>query len=87
VTRAGARRLARRLGGGAARLVVLERSWHLVGIDVDRDRCAEEVAAFLAGLPAPGRGRRVARKKAAVGGKRRTTRKPARRKPARARRG
>jgi len=57
VTLAGARRLARRLGGGGSRLVVLERSWHLVGVDVERDRCADEVAAFLAGLPVPGLGK------------------------------
>ena len=57
VTLAGARRMARRLGGGASRLVVLERSWHLVGVDVERDRCAEEVASFLAGLPVPGVGK------------------------------
>ncbi|HVP67619.1 MAG TPA: alpha/beta fold hydrolase [Anaeromyxobacteraceae bacterium] len=46
VTVAGARRMAGRLGGGA-RLVVLPRSQHLVGIDVERERCAEEVRAFL----------------------------------------
>jgi len=55
VTMAGARRVARRIGGGTARLVVLENSWHLVGVDLDRDRCAEEVASFLAALPVPGR--------------------------------
>ena len=55
VTLGGARRVARRIGGGPARLVVLEQSWHLVGIDVDRDRCAEEVSRFLEGLPIPGR--------------------------------
>lgn len=43
----GARRLARRIGSGPAKLVVLERSFHLVGIDVERDRCAEEVAGFF----------------------------------------
>jgi len=51
VSLAGARRMAERLGGGA-RLVVLPRSQHLVGIDVERDRCAAEVAAFLEGLRA-----------------------------------
>jgi carboxylesterase len=61
VTMSGARRVARRIGGGPARLVVLERSWHLVGIDVERDRCADEVSRFLAGLPLPGpRGARAA---------------------------
>jgi carboxylesterase len=43
----GARRLAQRIGSGPARLVVLERSYHLVGIDVERDRCAEEVSSFF----------------------------------------
>lgn len=43
----GARRLARRIGSGPARLVVLERSCHLVGIDCERDLCAEEVARFF----------------------------------------
>jgi carboxylesterase len=52
----GARRLARRIGSGPVRLVVLPRSFHLVGIDVERDRCAEEVASFLTGLPASGAG-------------------------------
>ncbi len=54
VTVAGARRLARRLGSGEAKLVVLERSWHLVGIDVERDRCADLSLRFLEGLPMPG---------------------------------
>ncbi len=57
VTVAGARRLARRIGGGPARLVLLERSRHLVGIDVERDRCADAVAEFLEALPIPARGR------------------------------
>jgi carboxylesterase len=52
---AGARRIARRLGG-PCRLVVLERSFHLVGIDVDRDRCADEVAAFIDSVASPRRG-------------------------------
>jgi hypothetical protein len=34
--------------------VVLERSFHLVGIDVDRDRCAAEVVAFVQGSGSPG---------------------------------
>ena len=60
VTVEGARRMAERLGGGA-RLVVLPRSQHLVGIDVERDRCVEEVRAFLGALPAGGRARSQAR--------------------------
>ena len=55
VTLAGARRLARRIGSGPAELVVLPKSWHLVGIDVERDECADEVVRFLEGLPLPGR--------------------------------
>jgi carboxylesterase len=55
VTLAGARRLARRIGSGPAELVVLRRSWHLVGIDVERDRCADEAARFLDTVPVPGR--------------------------------
>ncbi len=50
VTVAGARRMAGRLGGGA-RFVVLPRSRHLVGIDVERDRLAGDVATFLDSLP------------------------------------
>jgi carboxylesterase len=53
---AGARRLARRLGSGPARLVVLPRSFHLVGIDVERDRCADEVTRFFETLPVHGGG-------------------------------
>jgi carboxylesterase len=55
VTLGGARRLARRIGSGPAELLVLRRSWHLVGIDVERDRCADEAARFLESLPVPGR--------------------------------
>jgi carboxylesterase len=54
VTLAGARRLARRIGSGPAEVVVLRRSWHLVGIDVERDRCADEALRFLESLPLPG---------------------------------
>jgi carboxylesterase len=50
VALSGVRRLARRLGG-ASRLVVLPRSWHLVGIDVERERCAAEAVSFLQSLP------------------------------------
>ena len=53
VTLEGARRLASRVGSGPARLRVLEESFHLVGIDVERDRCADEVAAFFASIPLP----------------------------------
>lgn len=62
VTVAGARRLARRIGSGPARVIVLERSWHLVGIDVERERCAAAAAEFLQALPLPGR-RGAARRK------------------------
>lgn len=57
VTVAGARRLARRIGSGPAELVVLPRSWHLVGIDVERERCAGEALRFLQAIPVPGRAR------------------------------
>jgi carboxylesterase len=56
VTVAGARRMAGRLGGGA-RFVVLQRSRHLVGIDVERERCAADVASFFESIPARGGGR------------------------------
>ncbi len=52
VALSGAERLAARIGSGPARLVVLPESWHLVGIDVERDRCAEEVWRFFEGIPA-----------------------------------
>jgi carboxylesterase len=55
VTLRGARRLARRIGSGPAPLVVLRRSQHLVGIDVERDACADAVARHLAAVPAFGR--------------------------------
>lgn len=54
----GARRIARRIGSAPARLVVLKESYHLVGIDVERDVVADEVAAFFAGVPVPGQGAR-----------------------------
>jgi carboxylesterase len=50
VTVAGARRMADRLGGGA-RYVVLPRSRHLVAIDFERDRLADDVASFLDSIP------------------------------------
>lgn len=52
VTMAGALRLAQEIGSGPARVVVLPESWHLVGIDVERDRCADEVERFVAALSA-----------------------------------
>jgi carboxylesterase len=55
VTVAGARRLARRIGSGPAELVLLRRSFHLVGIDVERDRCAGEAVRFLQELSTAGR--------------------------------
>ena len=48
VTLAGALRLASAIGSGPARVVLLPESWHLVGIDVERDRCAEETERFIA---------------------------------------
>jgi carboxylesterase len=66
VTLAGARRLARRLGSGPTSVRVLPQSQHLVGIDVEQERCAEEVLSFVESLPVPGQrapraGRRSAR--------------------------
>lgn len=61
VTMAGARRLASRIGSGPAPVVILERSWHLVGIDVERERCAEAAAEFLLALPLPARRRAPAK--------------------------
>lgn len=43
----GALRLARTIGSGPARVVLLPESYHLVGIDVERDRCAAEVERFI----------------------------------------
>ena len=57
----GARRVARRIGSGPAELLLLPRSWHLVGIDVERERCAEAAASFLGSLPLPGRRKAPAR--------------------------
>jgi carboxylesterase len=63
VTVSGAHRLARRIGSGPAEVLLLPRSWHLVGIDVERDRCAAAAAAFLAALPIPRRGRAPGRRR------------------------
>lgn len=52
VTMAGALRLASAIGSGPARVVVLPESYHLVGIDVERDRCADEVERFVAATAA-----------------------------------
>lgn len=43
----GARRIARRVGVHGAMLIVLPRSGHLVGIDVEKDYCADAVASFF----------------------------------------
>jgi carboxylesterase len=83
VTLGGARRLARRIGSGPAPLVVLEQSFHLVGIDVERDRCAEEVVRFASALPVPGR--RAARRPSPAP-KRKATKATKRRGPRGARR-
>ena len=52
----GSRRIASRIGSAPARLLVLEDSFHLVGIDVERDLLADEVARFFASVPVPGGG-------------------------------
>jgi carboxylesterase len=69
VTLAGARRLAERIGSGPAEVVVLPRSWHLVGIDVERERCADEALRFVRAIPAaaPARARAPARRGARGG--------------------
>jgi carboxylesterase len=71
VTLSGAKRLARRIGSGPAELRVLEASFHLVGIDVERDRCADEALRFLESLPIPGRRAAPARRGAPAHPKRR----------------
>lgn len=76
VTLAGARRLARRLGSGPAPVVVLPESWHLVGVDVERERCAAEALAFLDGLRVPGAPTPAARRPRALGGSPRPARRP-----------
>jgi carboxylesterase len=52
VTMAGALRLASAIGSGPAHVVVLPESFHLVGIDVERDRCADETVRFIAATAA-----------------------------------
>ena len=59
VTVAGARRLARRIGSGPARMIVLPESWHLVGVDVEREAVADETLGFLEAIPLPGAARAV----------------------------
>jgi carboxylesterase len=54
VTMAGVRRLARRIGSGPAEVRVLPESWHLVAVDVERQRCVDEVVRFITGLSAAG---------------------------------
>jgi carboxylesterase len=56
VTESGARRLARRIGSGPAPLVVLPESFHLVAIDVERERCCEVAVDFLSRAPLAARG-------------------------------
>jgi carboxylesterase len=53
VTRRGVDRLLARLGG-PAELQVMPESGHLVGVDLDRERCADEVLRFLGPLRQPG---------------------------------
>ncbi len=50
VTLRGVRRLAAALGGGPVPVQVLPGSAHLLAIDVDRERCADEVLRFVRGL-------------------------------------
>ncbi len=45
---AGARRLFERLGSGEKRLVILERCFHVVTVDCERDLVMAELGAFLA---------------------------------------
>lgn len=52
VTLEGSLRLAREIGSGPARVVVLPESYHLVGIDLERDRCADEAERFIAAISA-----------------------------------
>ena len=56
VTVAGAKRMARRLGTSQAQLLVLPESYHLVGVDVERERCADAAVRFLGGLGEQGQG-------------------------------
>jgi len=51
VTLRGIRRVAREAGAGRARLVVLPDSFHLVGIDVERDVAADEAERFIRSIP------------------------------------
>ena len=80
VTLAGARRLARRLGSGPTSVHVLPESQHLVAIDVEGERCADEVLAFLEALPVPGQRSRSGRpRRKGPTSTTRTTRRVARR--------
>ena len=47
---AGARRLFARLGSADKRFVVLDRSFHVVTVDCERDRVLAEVAAFVSAV-------------------------------------
>jgi len=56
VTLAGVRRLAGLLPGARGRVLLLPESWHLVGVDVERERCADAALQFIQGLPLPAAG-------------------------------
>jgi carboxylesterase len=75
VTLAGARRLARRLGSGPTSVHVLPESQHLVGIDVEQSRCADEVLAFVEALSVPGQRSAAPRRKPAASTRRRAARR------------
>jgi carboxylesterase len=50
VTLAGAKRLVKRIGSGPTELLVLPESYHLVGVDVEREACADAAIRFLASI-------------------------------------
>ncbi len=54
VTLRGVRRLAAALGSGPAPVHVIPASAHLLAIDVERDRCVDEVLRFVEGLSRAG---------------------------------
>ena len=51
VTLAGVRRLAGLLPGAGGEVLVLPESWHLVGVDVERERCGDAALRFIEALP------------------------------------
>jgi carboxylesterase len=59
VTLAGAKRMARRLGNSPAELLVLPESYHLVGVDVERERCADAVVRFLEEIGSQGQAKQA----------------------------